>query len=111
MNIIVDDKSYTRAIKLSQRKWRLAGGTGIKCKHRTNFSAHMLGQGVRRVARKDKLLKCRFFSAYTGESFDELRSRVGEEEFARRLQACQDKAMAAVGYYRDGCEFKTTAMD
>ena len=43
-------------------------------------------------------------SIYTGETLEELRERVGEEEYQRRVLLCQDKAMAALGYYRDGSE-------
>ena len=39
-------------------------------------------------------------SAYTGETLEELRERIGDEEYSERLQACHDRGMAAVGLYR-----------
>ena len=36
--------------------------------------------------------------AGTGETFAELRERIGEDAFKERAQAAHDKAMAAAGY-------------
>lgn len=36
--------------------------------------------------------------AETGETFDELRKRIGEDAFKERASAAHDRAMAAAGY-------------
>lgn len=36
--------------------------------------------------------------AETGETFDELRKRIGEQAFKERVDAAHDRAMAAAGY-------------
>lgn len=43
-------------------------------------------------------------SEYTGETLEELRLRIGDEEYNKRVQHCHDKAMAAIGLYRDGSD-------
>ena len=53
---------------------------------------------------KRKQLTARAFSAYTGEPLEVLRERIGEEEYNRRVQLCQDRAMATMGLYREGSE-------
>lgn len=36
--------------------------------------------------------------AETGETLEELRARIGEEEYRRRVTACHDRGMFAAGY-------------
>ena len=36
--------------------------------------------------------------AETGETLDELRERIGEEAYQKRIEIAHDKAMFAVGY-------------
>lgn len=36
--------------------------------------------------------------AETGETFDELRKRIGEQAFQERISTAHDRAMAAAGY-------------
>lgn len=60
---------------------------------------------------KRKQLTARAFSAYTGEPLEVLRERIGEEEYARRVQLCQDRAMATLGLYREGSEIVPLGLD
>ena len=62
--------------------------------YRTFYQIHTIY--VIKVKRKKLTFinKC----AETGETLDELRERIGEEEFAARVDAAHDRAMAAAGY-------------
>lgn len=53
------------------------------------------------MAQKKGELSVKAFAFDSGCSLEELRARLGEEEYHRRLLLCQERALAAAGFDRD----------